>query len=183
MLCKRSASTRFLTASLVCCVLASQGARAKAPERQVFDLVTAGDLHAWAQPAARSQTWQPRGLFSSGGAGPTSCHGAAPPAAGGPRIDILQPALGKPLHDPINISVAFVPANDAPIQPTAFRVCYVAMLATVDITQRVTDHAAVTSQGLRVTGAKLPPGHHHLFMLIADQSGRVGRRDVIFDIE
>lgn len=152
----------------------------QAPQARAFDLVTSSELRVWSRPG---QTWTPRDLLSSGSSGSTSCHSTTPASApDGPGIDILRPALGKPLNDPIDISVAFVKHGDAAIVPAAFRVCYVTMFATVDITKRVTDRAPVTQQGLNVTGARLPSGHHHLFLLIADQSGHVGRRDVIVDI-
>jgi hypothetical protein len=33
-----------------------------------------------------------------------------------------------------------------------------------------------------VSGAKLPQGHHRLLMLIADERGRLARREAVFDI-
>lgn len=184
MLYKRSAPAYLLAASLAAWSVACgpQIAGAQTPQAGAFDLVTPGDLKAWNRPGAPpAQAWIPRDLSSSADA--TSCHSStAAGASDGPTIDILQPALGKPLNDPIDISVAFIKHGDDAIVPAAFRVCYVTMFATVDITKRVTDHAPVTPQGLNVTGARLPSGHHHLFLLIADQSGHVGRRDVIVDI-
>jgi hypothetical protein len=186
MLHKRSTPARLLVASLAAwsVVSAPRIAGAQAPQAAAFDLVTTGEIRTWNKPgAAPPRTWAPRGLFSSGSAGPTDCHSSTPAnASDGPRIDVLRPALGKPLNDPIDISVAFIRHGDSPIVPAAFRVCYVSLFATVDITKRVTDRAPVTEHGLNVTGARLPSGHHHLFLLIADQSGHVGRRDVIVDI-
>jgi hypothetical protein len=53
----------------------------------------------------------------------------------------------------------------------------------MDITKRVTDHVAVSADGLHVAGADLPKGHHHLVMLIADEGGTIGSRDAMFDIK
>jgi hypothetical protein len=86
------------------------------------------------------------------------------------------------LSDPLDIDVQFVPTSSAPIRPESFRVCYVGFV-TMDITRRITDHVTVTEHGVRVSGAQLPQGRHHLLLLIADQRGRVGRRDAVLDIE
>jgi hypothetical protein len=53
----------------------------------------------------------------------------------------------------------------------------------MDITKRITDHVAISAQGLHVAGAQLPHGHHHLVMLIADQQGKIGSREAVFDIQ
>ena len=54
-----------------------------------------------------------------------------------------------------------LPAGTAAIRPETFRVCYMGFL-TMDITQRITDRVAVSPTGIKVTGAQLPSGHHHL---------------------
>jgi hypothetical protein len=33
-----------------------------------------------------------------------------------------------------------------------------------------------------VSGAQMPQGHHRLLMIIADERGRLGRREAVFDI-
>jgi hypothetical protein len=52
----------------------------------------------------------------------------------------------------------------------------------MDITKRITDRVTVSEQGLRVTGAQLPRGHHRLLLLIADQRGRLARREASFNV-
>jgi hypothetical protein len=52
----------------------------------------------------------------------------------------------------------------------------------MDLTKRITDRVTVSEKGLHVTGAKLPRGRHHLLLLIADQRGRLGRREAVLDI-
>ena len=100
-----------------------------------------------------------------------------------PQINILAPTLGRPLVSPFDIEVQFVPAiTDAAVQADTFRVCYVGFL-TVDITKRVTDRVTVSPNGVHVSGAQLPHGHHHLVMLISDQDGRIGRRDATLEIQ
>jgi hypothetical protein len=45
-----------------------------------------------------------------------------------------------------------------------------------------TDRVAISAQGIHVAGAKLPQGHHHLVMRIADSQGKIGSREAVFDI-
>ena len=52
----------------------------------------------------------------------------------------------------------------------------------MDITKRITDRVAVSEQGLHVSGAQLPSGHHRLVLLIADERGRLGRREAVFNV-
>jgi hypothetical protein len=115
-----------------------------------------------------------------------SCHSiptASVTATDAPQINILAPTLGRPLVSPFDIEVQFVPAiTDAAVQADTFRVCYVGFL-TVDITKRVTDRVTVSPNGVHVSGAQLPHGHHHLVMLISDQDGRIGRRDATLEIQ
>jgi hypothetical protein len=115
-----------------------------------------------------------------------TCHSiptAPVTASDAPQINILAPTLGRPLVSPLDIEVQFVPAtSNAAVRADTFRVCYVGFL-TVDITKRITDRVTVSPNGLHVSGAQLPHGHHHLVMLISDQDGRIGRRHATFDIQ
>jgi hypothetical protein len=85
------------------------------------------------------------------------------------------------LTAPLAIDVQFVPTSSAPIRPDTFRVCYIG-LVTMDLTKRITDRVTVSEIGLHVTGAQLPRGRHHLLLLIADEHGRLGRREAVLDI-
>ena len=115
-----------------------------------------------------------------------TCHSiptASVTASDAPQINILAPTLGRPLVSPLDIEVQFVPAtSNAAVRADTFRVCYVGFF-TVDITNRITDRVTVSPNGLHVSGAQLPHGHHHLVMLISDQDGRIGRRHATFDIQ
>jgi hypothetical protein len=115
-----------------------------------------------------------------------SCHAiptVSVTATDAPQINILAPILDRPLVSPLDIELQFVPATtDAAVRADTFRVCYVGFL-TVDITKRVTDRVTVSPNGVHVSGAQLPHGHHHLVMLISDQNGRIGRRDATLEIQ
>jgi hypothetical protein len=165
-------------AVLLPCFAATPGA----PQSSTFDLFTPAEALAWntKKPGTERSTER-----SIGAPGEINCH--SPPAAAqtsgtDPQIKILAPTLDKPLNAPIDIDVQFVPTGASAIKPETFRVCYMGFL-TMDITQRITDRVAVSPSGIRVSGAQLPSGHHHLLMLIADQQGHVGRQEVVFEIK
>jgi len=146
-----------------------------------FELFTASEATTW-------NTTQPRELpdFSTrdlreDNSAPT-CRSTPNNDADNPQIRIVAPALGKTLTAPLDIELQFVPTGSAAIRPETFRVCYVGLI-TMDITKRITDRVPVSDKGLRVTGAQLPHGHHRLVMLIADQRGRLARREAVFDID
>ena len=146
-----------------------------------FDLVTQREATAWNAAAPKEpQDFSTHDLREDGGI--TNCHSASNNDADNPRIRVLAPPLGRPLNSPLDIELKFIPTISAPIRPESFRACYVGTV-TMDITKRITDHARVSEHGLRVTGARLPQGQHHLLLLIADQRGRLGRQEVEFDIE
>jgi hypothetical protein len=146
-----------------------------------FDLVTDSEAALWntIQPKEPKE-FNTRNLREDNSA-PT-CYSTPDNDADNPQIRILAPSLGKPLTPPLDIDLQFVPTGSAPIRPDTFRVCYIG-LVTMDLTKRVTDRVTVSEKGLHVTGAQLPRGRHHLLLLIADQRGRLGRREAVFDID
>ena len=145
-----------------------------------FDLVTESEAAAWnaAQPK-EAKDFSTRDLREDDSS-PT-CHSTPDNDADNPQIRILAPPLGRPLMAPLDLDVQFVPTSSAPIRPDTFRVCYIG-LVTIDLTKRMTDRVTVSEKGLHVTGAQLPRGRHRLLLLIADERGRLGRRDAVLDI-
>jgi hypothetical protein len=149
-----------------------------APASDTFELFTPAEAAAWNTQQPGSHRNVERSL---GAPGEVTCR--SPPAAGAtPRIKIVSPTLDAPLTAPIDIDVQFEPAGPAAIRPDTFRVCYVGFL-TMDITQRITDRVAVSPTGIKVTGAQLPSGHHHLLMMVADDQGHYARQEVTFEIK
>jgi hypothetical protein len=129
---------------------------------------------------SRNRDLNARGVEAAG----PSCHSIPKTdAPASPTIDIVSPTLDKPLTAPLDINVKFIPAGADVIQPSTFRLCYMARFMTIDITDKIADKVTVLPEGLHVAGADLPSGHHHLVMLIGDQSGHVGRREATFDIK
>ena len=162
--------------TIVAAILASVSVAA-----DTFDLVTEREAATW--NAARStepKDFSTRDLREDNSA-PT-CNSTPNNDADNPQIRILAPPLGRSLIAPLDIDVQFVPTGGAaPIRPETFRFCYVG-LVTMDLTKRITDRVTVSEKGLHVAGAQLPRGRHHLLLLIADQRGRLGRREAVFDI-
>jgi hypothetical protein len=146
-----------------------------------FDLVTDSEAALWNTTRPKEpKEFNTRDLREDNSA-PT-CYSTPDNDADNPQIRILAPSLGKPLTSPLDIDLQFVPTGSAPIRPDTFRVCYIG-LVTMDLTKRVTDRVTVSEKGLHVTGAQLPRGRHHLLLLIADQRGRLGRREAVLDID
>jgi hypothetical protein len=151
------------------------------------ELFTAQDVDNWnkampqAAPAFKNHDLNTRGVDADTG---TSCHAIpktdVPPS---PTIDIVSPALDKPLAAPLDINVKFAATDGDGIQPGTFKVCYLARFMTVDITDKLAGKVTVSPDGLHVVSADLPSGHHHLIMLIGDKGGHVGRREATFDIK
>ena len=145
-----------------------------------FNLVTDGEAAAWNSAGPKEPAdFKTRDLSEDNGT--PSCHSTADNDADNPKIKIVAPALGKPLIAPIDIDLQFIPAGSTHIRPETFRVCYVGLVA-MDITKRITDRVTVSEQGLHVTGARLPSGHHRLLLLVADQRGRLARHEAVFNV-
>ncbi len=158
----------------------AQTAPPASPANGTFDLVTESEVQSWTSVGPTEPTDFKTRDFSEDNGRPT-CSSAANNDADNPQIKITEPTIEKPMITPIDIDLKFIQAGSAPIRPETFRVCYVG-LVTMDITKRITDRAAVSAQGLRVTGAKLPRGHHRLVLLVADQRGRLARREAVFNV-
>ncbi len=158
----------------------AQTAAAPAPAGGTFELVTESEAQSWGSIGPAEPTdFKTRDLSADNGR-PT-CASIADNDADNPQIKITQPTIEKPLITPIDIELKFIQAGSAPIRPETFRVCYVGRV-TMDITKRITDRAAVSAQGLHVTGAQLPRGHHRLLLLVADERGRLARREAVFNV-
>jgi hypothetical protein len=146
-----------------------------------FELFTESEAAEWNSTRRKESTdFKVRDLRDDNAA-PT-CRSTPNNDADNPQIRIIAPALGKTLTPPLDIDLVFVPTGSTAIRPDTFRVCYMGML-TVDITKRITDRVPVSDKGLHVSGAQLPHGQHRLVMLVADEHGRLARREAVFDVD
>ena len=145
-----------------------------------FDLVSESEATAWnTEQPKELKDFSTRDLRQNNSA-PT-CHSTPDNDADNPQVRVVAPPLGRSLTAPLDMDIQFVPTSSAPIRPDTFRICYVGMV-TMDITKRITDRVTVSAKGLHVNGVQLPRGRHHLVLLIADEHGRLGRRDAVLDI-
>jgi hypothetical protein len=159
---------------------AQEPTAAPAATRTTFDLVTENEAATWNSTRPKeSADFRTRDLSEDNGT--PSCRSAADNDADNPKIRIVAPILEKPLIAPIDIELQFIPVGSTHIRPETFRVCYMGLI-TMDITKRITDHVTVSEQGLHVSGAQLPHGHHRLLLLVADQRGRLARREADFNV-
>ena len=170
----------ILCAALAGLAFSDEPAARAAQSKAMFNLFTESEAAAWnSTKSTESADFKTRDL-SEDNATP-SCHSAANNDADNPKIRILAPVLERPLIAPIDIELQFIPVGNTHIRPETFRVCYLGLI-TMDITKRITDHVTVSEQGLHVTGAQLPHGHHKLVLLIADQRGRLARQEAAFNV-
>ena len=106
---------------------------------------------------------------------------AADPNVIRPAIEIRQPSLlSQPLGTPMAIELSFL-AADAPIVPDSFRAYYGNL--KLNITDRILKIVKVLAGGLRVDDAELPSGQHKILLVIEDEKGRRGERELKFTVK
>ena len=98
-----------------------------------------------------------------------------------PLIEIVHPKLDRPITTPTAIQLVFLPSTSSVVRPETFKVLYGRL--RVDITQRLTQVAKVTSEGVNIKEASLPKGTHRLLLSIEDQQGRLGIKSLDFEIK
>jgi hypothetical protein len=176
-----SAAAMAMTAALAQALYAVEPGAPASAAGAGFELFTESEAAAWNTTQPKESRDFSTSDLRDDNAAPT-CRSTPNNDADNPQIRILAPPLGKTLTPPLDIELKFVPAGSNAIRPDTFRVCYMG-LVTMDITKRITDRVPVSDKGLRVTGAQLPHGHHRLVMLVADERGRLARREAVFDID
>ena len=102
------------------------------------------------------------------------------PDRNAPQIELLNPKLPSTVSSPTPIEVKFQPAASSQVKPETFKVLYGSF--QIDITRRILNVAKVTDSGIQVQEASLPKGKHKLLMQIEDNAGRIGSRQVEFEV-
>ena len=106
---------------------------------------------------------------------------AADPNGVRPAIEIRRPQLlSQPLTAPLAIELNFL-AADAPIVPETFRAYYGNL--KVNITDRIVKKVKVLADGLRIDDAEIPSGQHKILLVIEDEKGRRGERELKFTVK
>jgi hypothetical protein len=96
----------------------------------------------------------------------------------GPKILVLSPAPDAGVvRSPVNLLLKFETYGGAAIDPLSVKVVYL-KTPNINLTQRIS--TLVTSSGIEVRAAEVPPGTHHIKVEIKDNAGRTG--SVIFPI-
>jgi hypothetical protein len=146
--------------------------------RHVFMWIVSGFLGAQSVMALELVSLEEM-LASSSAADPLVPKTAASPGA--PQIDIVHPKLDTPIASPTAIQLVFLPSASSAVRPETFKVVYGRL--RVDITQRLTQVAKVTAEGVNIKEASLPKGTHRLLLSIEDQQGRQGVKSLDFEIK
>ena len=106
---------------------------------------------------------------------------AADPNGVRPAIEIRRPQLlSQPLTAPLGIELSFL-AADAPIVPETFRAYYGNL--KLNITDRIIKKVKVLADGLRIDDAEIPSGQHKILLVIEDEKGRRGERELKFTVK
>lgn len=99
----------------------------------------------------------------------------------GPRIEVVEPNLQRPLAAPVQIKVRFDAQGAASVVRDSFKVYYGAF--GIDITERLLKRARFDNNLLQVDRAEIPAGTHRLRMKIVDSDGRATEKLVTFTIQ
>lgn len=103
------------------------------------------------------------------------------PEPGAPVIELQTPKLQDTLKAPFAIHLVFKAAEDAEVVPDSFKVLY--GFLKLDITERITQHAKPTKDGLSVEQANIPAGSHKLLLQIRDSKNRQAEKTMSFNVE
>jgi hypothetical protein len=112
---------------------------------------------------------------------PVRFRGLAKGDVGGPGIVLVQPGSTVSVESPLDIELKFILKPPAKIVRNSLRVLY--GFFGLDVTDRLTKHAALTPAGIVAKNASLPPGSHSITIEISDDRGRKSRREFNFDIK
>jgi hypothetical protein len=102
------------------------------------------------------------------------------PQKDAPLIEVETPVLNSAVSSPTPIKLKFQATAPSSVKPESFKLLYGSW--GIDITNRIAGKAKLTDQGIEVSKAELPKGHHRLTISIEDTSGRVGSKVLEFEV-
>ena len=97
-----------------------------------------------------------------------------------PVITINSPLVTSGLHSPIRIDINFKAPDDANIQADSLKVMYGWL--SLDITERIRQHAQISHSGILAENVELPVGKHNITIEITDTMERSTEKEVSFEI-
>lgn len=100
---------------------------------------------------------------------------------GSPEIRRIKPDETGAIKSPFDIVFRFVPKDGAVVNPQSFRVLY--GLFKMDITNRVAQHAQISSTGVTISRANIPSGKHRLVLNVTDNANRTGEAEFLIEVE
>ena len=121
----------------------------------------------------------PQEMLASNNA-PVTFTAKALPVKDAPLIYLVTPQLGAPIASPTPIELKFESIQPSKVKVETFKVLYGAF--QIDITKRILGVAAMTQQGVQVREANLPAGKHKLTVILEDSEGRVGEKQIEFEV-
>lgn len=98
-----------------------------------------------------------------------------------PVIEVVNPNAEKPVPSPVDIFIRFAPGPGAKINLDSLRIKY--GVIGLDVTDRIRKAATVSPEGIRATGAELPPGNHSMSIEIGDTAGRTTKQKFKFRVD
>ena len=97
-----------------------------------------------------------------------------------PLITINSPSVTSELHSPIRIDINFKAPDDANIQADSLKVMYGWL--SLDITERIRQHAQISHSGILAENVELPVGKHNITIEITDTMERSAEKEFSFEI-
>ena len=108
---------------------------------------------------------------------PTYAH----PPDDGPQILALSPQESDTVWAPFDLEVRFQPSPDARINTETLKVEVRKMWANVDVTEHIRKFAS--DNGIHITNAHFPKGHHTVTLQIADERGRMSSKTITMEVQ
>ena len=97
-----------------------------------------------------------------------------------PNVTVVSPPAGAGLvHSPLALKIKFHAFGGAAIDPDSVIVTYLKQPA-IDVTQRLAK--AITADGVELDQVEAPPGAHHFWVEVKDNSGRIGAAELSFTV-
>ena len=87
----------------------------------------------------------------------------------GPGVELISPYPDHVVPSPVPLKVKFIARNNIAIDPASVRLIYLKE-PNIDLTERIKSH--LTSSGIDMADAEIPPGTHHLRISLKDSQGR-----------
>lgn len=108
-------------------------------------------------------------------------RGRAETVPGSPEIKRIKPDETGVIKSPFDIVFRFVPKEGTVVDPQSFKVLY--GMFRMDITNRVAQHAQISSTGVTISHANIPSGKHRLVLNVTDSANRTGEAEFQIEVE